>query len=68
MKSAGVSFTAAARPIPIPAQRSRPVASSHASVSTRASSRTFTWPKLTVSRSGSNRASAQAARAQPNQP
>lgn len=68
MKRAGVSFTAAARPIPMPARRSRPVASSQASTRTRASSRRFTWPKLKVSRSGSNSASAQAPSAQPYQP
>ncbi|AGS67850.1 hypothetical protein B446_05120 [Streptomyces collinus Tu 365] len=58
MKSAGVSFTAAASPIPAPAQRSRPAASSRQSARTRASSTRFTWPKLKVSRSGSKRASA----------
>ncbi len=58
MKSAGVSFTAAASPIPAPAQRSRPADSSRQSVRTRASSTRFTWPKLKVSRSGSNRARA----------
>ncbi len=68
MKSAGVSFTAAAIPIPTPAHRARPLASSHASASTRASSRMLTWPKLKVSRSGSNSASAQAPRTQPYQP
>lgn len=68
MKIAGVSLTAAASPMPTPARRPRPVDSSQASLSTRASSSRFTCPKLKVSRTGSNRASAQAARAKPNQP
>ncbi len=68
MNSAGVSLIAAASPMPMPAQRVRPVASNVASVSTRASSSRFTWPKLKVSRSGSNKASRQAVRAHPYRP
>lgn len=68
MKRAGVSLMAAASPIPMPTQRVRPVVSSQASVRTRASSTRFTWPKLMVSRTGSNSASAHAARAHPYQP
>ncbi|GGZ37595.1 hypothetical protein GCM10010365_67920 [Streptomyces poonensis] len=68
MNSAGVSFTAAARPIPTPARFSRPVDSSQASPSTTASSRRFTCPKLTVSRTGSNSASRHTASPAPNRP
>ena len=52
----------------MPAQRARPVVSSQASVRTRASSTRFTWPKLTVSRTGSNSASTHPVKAQPYQP
>ncbi|TVZ78393.1 hypothetical protein FB157_13586 [Streptomyces sp. BK340] len=68
MNRAGVSFTAAASPTPTPAQRSRPVDSSQASPSTRASRTRFTWPKLKVSRSGSNSASTHRASDHRNQP
>ncbi|GAA1396683.1 hypothetical protein GCM10009662_11070 [Catellatospora coxensis] len=61
MKIAGVSLIAAARPVPMPAHRLRPLASSHASASTSATRTRLTWPKLTVSRAGCDAASRHAA-------
>ena len=66
MKMPGVSLIAVASPMPTPAHR-LPAGSSHSrSTATRKSSSVLTWPKLTVSRIGSNAAARQSATARAN--
>ena len=67
MKTPGVSLIAVARPMPTPAHR-LPAGNNHSrSTATRKSSSVLTWPKLIVSRIGSNAAARQSATARANQ-
>ena len=67
MKTPGVSLIAVARPMPTPAHRLPAGSSRSRSAATRNSSSMLTWPKLTVSRIGSNAAARQSATARANQ-